>query len=89
MVELELQCLFEVGKVTEPAPPVLDRLRAQLGLTISTAPFTAVIHAATDLTWTRDPFDRLIAANALADSADLLTADSTILGRFERAVWDG
>jgi PIN domain nuclease of toxin-antitoxin system len=37
--------------------------------------------------WTRDPFDRLIVANAMADGAPLITADETILANFRDAVW--
>lgn len=39
------------------------------------------------LSWTRDPFDRLIVANALADGADLVTADERIRQHTDIAVW--
>lgn len=40
------------------------------------------------LTWTRDPFDRMIAAQAIVADAPLVTADRTILANLPLAVWD-
>lgn len=67
---------------------MLDTLWHAVGLRLSTAPFPAVVHAARDLTWTRDPFDRLIVATAVSDGADLLTADETLLAHAPGAFWD-
>ncbi len=87
MVELELGYLYEVGRVTTPAVDVLARLVPALELTVSNAPFAAVVAEALGLSWTRDPFDRLITAQALVDRAELLTADETILAHCRSAVW--
>ena len=38
-----------------------------------------MVEAARTFAWTRDPFDRLIVANAIADGVKLLTADEIIL----------
>jgi len=46
------------------------------------------VRAAVDLTWTRDPFDRLIDAHAIAASVPLLTADRAILEHLPLATWD-
>ncbi len=64
MARLELQYLFEIGRVGEPAAVVVDALAAALGLTVCSASFAAVEHEAEKLDWTRDPFDRLIVAQA-------------------------
>jgi PIN domain nuclease of toxin-antitoxin system len=88
MVEVELGFLFEVGRVSGPPSEVLDDLRASLELTVSDAPFAAVARAALALAWTRDPFDRIIAAQSLVDRAPLATADDTILTHLPTAVWD-
>ena len=85
---LELQYLFEIGRLTQPAQVVLDELRARLGLGISSATLAEVVAVALSLSWTRDPFDRLIAGQALAEGAPLLTADRTIREHLELAVWD-
>jgi PIN domain nuclease of toxin-antitoxin system len=88
MVELELSFLFQVGRVTEPASAPLRSLRRSIGLEIADVSFAEVTAAAIDLTWTRDPFDRLIAAHAVVAGVPLLTADRTILENLSLATWD-
>lgn len=87
-VDLELTYLHEVGKLRQPAAEVLGALGAAVGLRLSDASFASVVRTARDLGWTRDPFDRLVAAQALADRADLLTADHTIREHLPSAFWD-
>ena len=87
MVELEIAYLFEIGRMSYPPDVVLADL-APLGLSISPSPFSSVVRAALGLRWTRDPFDRLIAAQAIADGVRLLTADQTIRAHLSLAVWD-
>ena len=43
---------------------------------------------ATEITWTRDPCDRLIVANALCRGVRLLTKDATIRRHTKIAVWN-
>ena len=47
----------------------------------------ATVRAAASLGWTRDPFDRMIAAHAIVADAPLLTADRTILEHLPLATW--
>ena len=87
IVELELAYLYEVGRVTEPAAAPLSALRKTIGLQVSDVSAAKLVQAATGLTWTRDPFDRLIAAQAIVADAPLVTADRTILDNFPLATW--
>lgn len=87
MVELELTYLHEIGRLTQPGRLVLTELSPMLELVMSTAPFDRVVAAASGLTWTRDPFDRLIAGNAIVDQCDLLTADETLRRHLPSARW--
>ena len=66
---------------------MLADLAGLTGLVLSNAPFAAVVNQARALTWTRDPFDRLIAGAALADGAGLVTADRQILENLPGAIW--
>lgn len=50
--------------------------------------FADIVAHAHALSWTRDPFDRLIAAQAIAEQAMLLTADQHLRANFDRAIWD-
>lgn len=87
IVELELAYLFEVGRVTEPPRAPLEVLGRSIGLAVAEASASDLVGAALDLSWTRDPFDRLIAAHAIASGANLLTADRTMLKHLPLAVW--
>jgi PIN domain nuclease of toxin-antitoxin system len=87
MARLELQYLYEIERVTEPAAAVLDALHAALGLTVCTAPFAAVVREAERHAWTRDPFDRLIVAQASLHEAPLVTKDETLHAQYAGAVW--
>jgi PIN domain nuclease of toxin-antitoxin system len=88
VVELELTHLHEVGRVTEPASAPLAALRKRIGLQVADASLASVAEAAAGLSWTRDPFDRLISAQAIVADAQLVTADRTILEHLALATWD-
>jgi PIN domain nuclease of toxin-antitoxin system len=88
IVELELTYLYEVGRVTEPAAAPLAALRRSMGLRIADVSLAELVAAAQGLFWTRDPFDRLIAAHAIVADAPLLTADETIRENLPLAAWD-
>lgn len=87
MVGLELQYLREIGRILHGPNRVLAALRTDLGLSLSELPFAAVAARARSLIWTRDPFDRLIAAEAAVARARLLTRDDLLRRRFRAALW--
>lgn len=88
IVELELTYLYEVRRVSEPATAPLAALQRSIGLTVSDISTASLASAAIGLSWTRDPFDRLIAAHAIVADAPLVTADRTILENLPQAIWD-
>ena len=87
MVELELQYLFEIGRTTTQGQIVVTELQRTLGLVIDDTPFVEVVTAAHSMAWTRDPFDRLITAQASLGQSTLLTADETIAAHYPAVVW--
>jgi PIN domain nuclease of toxin-antitoxin system len=87
MVRLELQYLYEIQRIGAPAASVVDELGARLGVTVCRAAFPAVVASAESFAWTRDPFDRIIVAQALLHDAPLLTADQLIHKHYAGAVW--
>lgn len=87
MVELELTYLHEISRINCSAATILDTLRRDLDLEACKLPFASVVGAALPQTWTRDPFDRLIVAQAAHGHAPLLTADRNILGHYPGALW--
>lgn len=88
MLALELAYLHEIGRLTDAPEAVLAALAPALELQQSSAPFASVVAQAQQLTWTRDPFDRMIAANAAVDGASLITADAVMLRHAPGAVWE-
>jgi PIN domain nuclease of toxin-antitoxin system len=87
IVELELTYLHEVGRVTEPAAAPLSALRKTIGLQVADVSLATLVEVAAGLTWTRDPFDRMIAAQAILADTALVTADRTILNNLPLATW--
>ncbi len=86
-VELELTYLHEIGRLTVSGTQLIADLRARIGLVASGVPLIAVVAAAAPLSWTRDPFDRLIVGDALAANCTLLTKDGTIREHCPLARW--
>ena len=87
IVRLELQYLFETGRILAKPDAVLSALATELGLATCALAFPAVIQNALSVNWTRDPFDRIIVAQAVTGKRALLTRDQTIHNNFSRAVW--
>jgi len=88
IVRLELQYLLETDRITKKPDQILDALGAEIALQPCHASFLAVVNRALALKWTRDPFDRIITAQAGANHASLLTKDRTILKHYQKAFWD-
>ena len=80
--------LFEIGRLRQRPPDLISGLSYDVGLEICDLPFSTVAQEALGETWTRDPFDRLIVANAKARGAWLVTKDPRIAGHYARAAWD-
>lgn len=84
---LELEFLHEIGRLRRGAVSVISALGRDLGLRVCELPFRTVVDHALKEAWSRDPFDRLIVANAKANNAPLITKDERIHRNYERAVW--
>ena len=87
IVRLELQYLFEIQKITTKADNILINLSNQIGLKTCDKNFNSIIGKALDFSWTRDPFDHLIVANAALNNDILVTKDQNILEHYKKAVW--
>lgn len=87
MVELELKFLQEIGRIDDTPYNIIGDLNAMIGLKIDEISLSEVIQKGMLIEWTRDPFDRLIVAHAMAKDNPLLTKDDTILSHFGGAIW--
>jgi PIN domain nuclease of toxin-antitoxin system len=86
-VVLELQYLYETKRVADNAELVVEDLRHRLGVRVCDLPFADVARRALALSWTRDPFDRLIVAQAAVRDAKLVTKDRALRKRYKASVW--
>ena len=88
MAVVELEYLYEIGRVILKPQEILFKLGAEIGLTVCDHPFPAIAEMALGETWTRDPFDRIIVAHARSNgAAPLLTKDELIRANYPNARW--
>ena len=88
MVLVELEYLYEIGRLKVHSRDIQTKLEHELGIKLCEIPFATVAGAAIDEIWTRDVFDRIIVANARVNGlAPLISADERIAEHYPRAVW--
>ncbi|MCY3868764.1 MAG: PIN domain-containing protein [Gemmatimonadetes bacterium] len=87
IVSLELQYLLEIKRITPKPQTVISALSEAIGLNVCDKNFYQIVQCAQQYSWTRDPFDRIIVAQAGLNDNILVTKDQTILTHFEHAVW--
>jgi PIN domain nuclease of toxin-antitoxin system len=86
-VVLELEYLAEIRAERPSALTITAALEKDLGVRVCDLPFEVVVRQALLEKWGRDPFDRLIVAQAKANQAPLVTKDERIQRHYEAAVW--
>jgi PIN domain nuclease of toxin-antitoxin system len=87
-VLVEMEVLLVMGRIREPVATVWNILSEDHGVMEAEGSLQPIGARARRLGWTRDPFDRLIVAHALACDAVLLTADSSLREHCSQASWD-
>jgi len=87
MVVLELEFLYEIGRLKYQNDAILSSLSESIDLKVCNLPFVTIAKESTKHSWTRDPFDRLIVANAICANSQLLSRDRKIGENFEGTVW--
>ena len=88
MVALELEYLYELRRSKFRSREIQLKLSEEIGLRTCQIPFEIVTQTAIDESWTRDPFDRIIVAQAKANGlAYLISSDETIAKHYPRTVW--
>jgi len=88
IILLELEYLRENDRISVNADRIFADLAAEIGLSLCPHPFAGVIRESLKQTWTRDPFDRIIVAHALAAGHALATKDVHIREHCSSAFWD-
>lgn len=88
MARLGLDFLYEIGRIKEDPRAIMTLLAQDHGVLVETEDLGRSREIAAPLGWTRDPFDRQIAAHALSWAAPLLTRDGKIRDNYSHAFWD-
>ncbi len=87
MVVLELEFLYEIGRLKYTHKEILSSLAQSIDLKVCNLSFATVAKESTKHNWTRDPFDRLIVANAICNNRVLLSRDRKIRDNYNMAIW--
>jgi PIN domain nuclease of toxin-antitoxin system len=85
MVVLELEILREIGRIRGGPHDHITFLERDIGLRVCDRPFSDVARQAAIEGWTRDPFDRLIVAQARLAKAALITRDTTMHANYAKS----
>lgn len=75
---LEMQFLAEIGRLELDAGSFVDLVGEDPRLVVDEAPLAALVRHALPLEWTRDPFDRLLAAHSASRRVPLCSVDRRI-----------
>lgn len=88
IVLLELTYLREIGRINRSALEVVQALQQDIGLQVQEIALSAMVFQAQSLSWTRDPFDRMIVAQAAMHEYGLITKDRLIKEHYLNVIWD-
>ena len=75
---LEIALLIEAGRLRGRAPQLTESIVADRRFLVDEVPLLQLAREAMPLGWTRDPFDRLLAAHSAARRLPLCTLDATL-----------
>ena len=87
IVRFEIQFLLEIDRINEKPERIFKSLAKDFGIRVCGDPFETVVESAEQINWTRDPFDRLIVAQAIVGQAQLITKDKVIRKHFRHCIW--
>lgn len=86
IVRLELQYLYEIKRIKKRPDVILAYLEKMISLEECPISFSRVIEESIKYDFTRDPFDRVIVAQASINSSNLISKDRVIKDNYEHCV---
>jgi len=87
LVVLEIHYMNEIGRVNPKSKEIISHLAETCNLSICRKKYEDICLKAITFDFTRDPFDRLITAQAALNENLILTKDKSILQNYHGAVW--
>lgn len=83
---LELELLQEIGRIRHGGAHIAHHLGNELDIECASERFLDIVARALPLSFTRDPFDRLIVAHAEWLDAPLVTLDKRLREHYPRVL---
>ncbi len=87
MVVLELEYLYEIKRLNQKANVIFATLQQEIALQICPLNFLQIVTIALKQKWTRDPFDRIIVAQAAINQSLLISKDEMIQENYDKTIW--
>ena len=87
IVRLEMKYLHEIGRINQKPDAIIDALIDEIELVFSDNNIERIISQAIHLDFTRDPFDRIIVADAYINNSFLISKDQNIKKHYKNTVW--
>jgi PIN domain nuclease of toxin-antitoxin system len=87
IVRLEMKYLNEVGRINQKPDVIIDALIDEIDLVFSDNSIERILGQAIHLDFTRDPFDRIIVADACLNNSYLISKDQNIKKHYKNTVW--
>jgi len=87
IVRLEMKYLHEIGRINQQPDVIIDALIDEIGLVFSDNGIERIVSQAVHLDFTRDPFDRIIVADASIHNSRLISKDRLIKKNYKNTVW--
>ena len=87
IVRLEMKYLNEIGRIKQQPDVIIDTLIDEIGLVFSENGLERIVSQAIHLDFTRDPFDRIIVADASINNSKLISKDRMIKENYKNTVW--
>jgi PIN domain nuclease of toxin-antitoxin system len=82
-----MKYLNEIGRINQKPDVIIDSLRDEIGLTFSVNNIERIISQAIHFDFTRDPFDRIIVADASVGNSRLISKDKKITDNYNKTIW--
>jgi len=82
-----MKYLNETGRISQYPDVIIDTLIDEIGLIYSQNSIERIVSQAIHLDFTRDPFDRIIVADASINNSILISKDQHIRKNYKFAVW--
>jgi PIN domain nuclease of toxin-antitoxin system len=86
-VWLELVMMEQKGRLGHSLASLQSFIAKTLTIRALKADISKICRAAHPLTWTRDPFDRMIVAECIFHNIPLVTKDRLIRKHYKKAIW--